>query len=289
MSLRPGGGAGAFGRAGRSCMILTGVKAGVRGCLREPVHAATLAARTGVGVPLVTRFAETLVAAGLARWEGQLFVAGPGLPRVRGCRRRRGDEGRPAGGGGAAERGGHRGRDRRGAAAARGLRGICKQSIPCLFWRRNYVVLRNPYAHIGVGGRGSRATFAGCVPTAGPRGACRRIRNNCASPRHAAWEFCELHATRTRKALMEGSRIMRDRPMVARVRVRRQAFGVLPGEAVLLRPAFGSVLTREVAVAFNALSLAAAGGFATDERWLAATCLLALISLLGFSFTRRFR
>jgi predicted O-methyltransferase YrrM len=62
--------------------VAAAVETGVAGSLGEPSDAASLAARTALSVPLVTRLAEALVAAGLARRDGDMFVAGPGLAQV---------------------------------------------------------------------------------------------------------------------------------------------------------------------------------------------------------------
>jgi predicted O-methyltransferase YrrM len=67
------------GAAWTLAAVAAAVEVGLPGHLREPCEAATLATRTGLSAPLVTRLAEALVAAGLARREASGFVAGAGL------------------------------------------------------------------------------------------------------------------------------------------------------------------------------------------------------------------
>lgn len=62
--------------------VAAAVEVGLPGHLGEPCEPATLAARIGLALPLVTSLAEALVAAGLARREGAAFVAGPGLAQI---------------------------------------------------------------------------------------------------------------------------------------------------------------------------------------------------------------
>jgi SAM-dependent methyltransferase len=59
--------------------IAAAVEAGVPDHLLEPADAETLGERTGLEPPLAARLAEAFVAAGLARREGDRFVAAPGL------------------------------------------------------------------------------------------------------------------------------------------------------------------------------------------------------------------
>ena len=120
---------------------------------------------------------------------------------------------------------------------------------------------------------------------------------------NAQWSDGKLRSIRTRALLDSGSEgkahdgglaleptIGADTlPRVSLDLLRRQAVGVLPGEAVLLRPAFGSLLTKEITVALNALALGGAGSLAARRPWFAAACLTALVLLLSASFLRRFR
>jgi hypothetical protein len=55
------------------------VESGLPAMLLEPADAAALARGTRLGEPLAARLAEALVAAGLARRDGEAFVATPGL------------------------------------------------------------------------------------------------------------------------------------------------------------------------------------------------------------------
>jgi SAM-dependent methyltransferase len=59
--------------------VAAAVEAGIPGHLLDPADARALAETTGLEPPLAARLAEALVAAGLARREGDRFVAAPGL------------------------------------------------------------------------------------------------------------------------------------------------------------------------------------------------------------------
>jgi predicted O-methyltransferase YrrM len=67
------------GAAWTLAAVAAAVEAGIPGHLAEPRDAVALAERTGLDAPLAARLAEALVAAGLARRDGERFAAARGL------------------------------------------------------------------------------------------------------------------------------------------------------------------------------------------------------------------
>ncbi|MFL6161798.1 MAG: hypothetical protein ACJ74U_06175 [Jatrophihabitantaceae bacterium] len=78
-------------------------------------------------------------------------------------------------------------------------------------------------------------------------------------------------------------------PQISLDLLRRQALNVLPGEPVMLRPAYGALLAQEFAIAMNALALGIAGGIVANNPLITLIGAFLFLSILSVAFLRRFR
>lgn len=78
-------------------------------------------------------------------------------------------------------------------------------------------------------------------------------------------------------------------PTISLDLLRRQALGVTLGSPITVRPAFGSLLATELALAMNALALGAAASVVSNNLVLAAALSSAFLFLLIYLFMRRFK